>query len=89
MDAKRKAVRQVKVASEREARYFDELELPVCRIGLKAGPLSQWQHAGLVSAGRDTVLLETRHGKAALSAVTVKTDRKGTRGIAQLLRTGW
>lgn len=84
-------IREVKVASEPEAlvRYFDELELAVSRIGLEAGPLSQWLHAGLVAAGRDAVLLETRHVKAALSAMTVKTDRKDARGIAQLLRMGW
>jgi transposase len=35
------------------------------------------------------VLLETRHVKAALSAMTVKTDRRDARGIAQLLRLGW
>jgi len=34
------------------------------------------------------VLLETRHVKAALSAMVVKTDRKDARGIAQLLRMG-
>jgi len=91
VDAKGKIVREVKVASEPEAlvRYFNDLELPVCRIGLEAGPLSHWLHAGLVAAGRDVVLLETRHVKAALSAMTVKTDRKDARGIAQLLRMGW
>jgi transposase len=84
-------VREVKVASEPETlvRYFDELGLPVTRIGLEAGPLSQWLQAGLIAAGRDAVLLETRHVKAALSAMTVKTDRKDARGIAQLLRMGW
>src|SRR4029079_12735987 len=45
--------------------------------------------AGLVAAGRDAVLRERRTGKAALSAMTVKTDRKDARGIAQLLRMGW
>ena len=35
------------------------------------------------------MLLETRHVKAALSAMIVKTDRKDARGIAQLLRMGW
>jgi transposase len=91
VDATGKVVREVKVASEPEALvcYFDRLELPVSRIGLEAGPLSQWLHAGLVAAGRDAVLLETRHVKAALSAMTVKTDRKDARGIAQLLRMGW
>jgi transposase len=58
-------------------------------VGLEAGPLSQWLHAALVAAGFEAVLLETRHVKAALSAMTVKTDRKDARGIAQLLRMGW
>jgi hypothetical protein len=35
------------------------------------------------------VLLEARQVKAALSAMTVRTDRKDARGIAQLLRMGW
>jgi transposase len=91
VDSAGKVVREVKVASEPEAlvRYFDELGLPLGRIGLEAGPLSQWLHAGLIAAGREVVLLETRHVKAALSAMTVKTDRKDARGIAQLLRMGW
>ena len=59
------------------------------RIGLEAGPLSQWLHAGLKRAGFDTLLLETRHVKAALSAMMVKTDRKDARGIADLMRLGW
>jgi transposase len=58
-------------------------------VGLEAGPLSQWLHAGLTAAGFEAVLLETRHVKAALSAMIVKTDRKDARGIAQLLRMGW
>jgi transposase len=51
--------------------------------------LPQWLHAGLMAAGFEAVLLETRHVKAALSAMTVKTDRRDARGIAQLLRLGW
>ncbi len=61
----------------------------VSRIGLEAGPLSQWLYDGLTEAGFEVVLLETRHVKAALSAMVVKTDRKDARGIAQLLRMGW
>src|SRR5215469_11343163 len=61
----------------------------IVRVGLEAGPLSQWLHAGLVAAGFEAALLETRHVKAALSAMVVKTDRKDARGIAQLLRMGW
>ncbi len=91
VDATGKIIREAKVASEPDAlvRFFGELGFPVVRIGLEAGPLSQWLHAGLSQAGFATVLLETRHVKAALSAMMVKTDRKDARGIAQLLRMGW
>jgi transposase len=91
VDASGKIVREAKVASEPEALvdFFRQLGLPVVRIGLEAGPLSQWLHAGLSAAGFEAVLLETRHVKAALSAMVVKTDRKDARGIAQLLRMGW
>src|SRR5262245_23393915 len=54
----------------------------------KAGPLSQWLQSGLKCARLEVVLLETRHVKAALSAMTVKTDRKDARGLAQLIRMG-
>src|SRR5690242_19992564 len=91
VDASGKIVREIKVASEPEVlvEFFKGLSFPVTRIGLEAGPLSQWLHAGLTRAGFETVLLETRHVKAALSAMIVKTDRKDARGIAQLLRMGW
>jgi transposase len=84
-------VSEAKVASEPEAliRFLRTREVEIGRVGLEAGPLSQWLHAGLVAAGFATVLLETRHVKAALSAMTVKTDRRDARGIAQLLRLGW
>ena len=65
--------------------FFKELDFPVNRIGFEAGPLSQWLHAGLTQARFETVLLETRHVKAALSAATVKTDRKDARGKSESL----
>lgn len=91
MDASGQIVREAKVASEPDAlvNFFAGLTVAVTRIGLEAGPLSQWLHAGLREAGYPTELLETRHVKAALSAMVVKTDRKDARGIAQLLRMGW
>jgi transposase len=91
VDATGKIVREAKVASEPKALaiLFQQLGMPVTRIGLEAGPLSQWLHAGLTGAGFEAVLLETRQVKAALSAMVVKTDRKDARGIAQLLRMGW
>jgi transposase len=91
VDALGKIVKEAKVASEPEAlvSFFEALGFAVKQIGLEAGPLSQWLHAGLKRAGFETVLLETRHVKAALSAMTVKTDRKDARGLAQLIRMGW
>lgn len=91
VDAGGGIAREAKVVSEPDAliAWFSSLGMAVTRIGLEAGPLSQWLHAGLEEAGFEVVLLETRHVKAALSAMTVKTDRKDARGIAQLLRMGW
>ena len=91
VDGRGKIVKEAKVASEPDAlvSFFKGLGSPVKLIGLEAGPLSQWLHAGLTQAGFETVLLETRHVKAALSAMTVKTDRKEACGLAQLLRMGW
>ncbi len=90
LDAAGQIVKEAKVASEPEAltTFLARLGLPLTRIGLEAGPLSQWLHAALVRAGYPAVLLETRHVKA-LSAMVVKTDRKDARGIAHLLRMGW
>ena len=53
VDATGKIVCEAKVASEPEAlvRFFGQLGMPVTRIGLEAGPLSQWLHAGLSEAG--------------------------------------
>ncbi len=91
LDAGGKIVREVKVASEPEALvgFFENSELVVSRIGLEAGPLSQWLYDGLTGAGFEVVLLEPRHVKAALLAMVVKTDRNDARGIVQLLRMGW
>ena len=91
VDATGRIVCEAKVTSEPEAliAFLIRLNLPLARIGLEAGPLSQWLQAALVKASLDAVLLETRHVKAALSAMVVKTDRKDARGIAQLLRMGW
>ncbi len=91
VDAAGEIVREAKVPSEPEAlvALFAASGLRFARIGLEAGPLSQWLHAGLVEAGLPAILIETRHVKAALKAMTVKTDRNDARGMAQLMRMGW
>ena len=69
--------------------WFKALPFALARIGLEAGPLSQWLYAGLKEAGFAVELLETRHVRDAFKAMPVKTDRKDARGIAQLMRLGW
>src|SRR5580693_935161 len=83
-------VREGKVASEPAALigWFSSLGLEVERIGLEAGPLSQWLFAALRAAGRAVELLETRHVRNAFKTMPVKTDRKDARGIAELIRLG-
>ena len=52
------------------------------RIGLEAGPLSQWLFSGLAEASLPIVCIETRHTKAFLKAQVNKSDRNDARGIA-------
>src|SRR3989475_11494573 len=82
--------REVKVASEPEA-LLQVLGNPICRfkrIGLEAGPLSQWLFSALAEAGLPVICVETRHMRAALSAQINKSDRNDARGIAQMMRVG-
>jgi hypothetical protein len=60
--------------------WFRGLGLAVTRIGLEAGPLSQWLYAGMRDAGLAVELFETRHVRDAFKAMPVKTDRKDARG---------
>ena len=53
MDGTGKVVREGKVASEPQAliAWFSLLGLSLTRIGLEAGPLSQWLYAAMRDAG--------------------------------------
>jgi transposase len=85
-----KMVREVKVASEPEA-LLPVLTNPLyCfkRIGLEAGPLSQWLFSALAEAGLPVICVETRHMRAVLQVQINKTDRNDARGIAQMMRVG-
>src|SRR5450432_2196741 len=82
--------KEVKVASEPDA-LLAVLTNPTChlkRIGLEAGPLSQWLFSALAEAGLPMICVETRHMRAALKAQINKTDRNDARGIAQMMRAG-
>ena len=91
VDATGRGVREAKIASEPGVlvSWFRQLGIEMVRIGLEAGPLSQWLYAGMHDAGLAVELLETRHVRDAFKAMPVKTDRKDARGIAQLMRLGW
>jgi transposase len=91
VDANGKIVRETKVASEPEALigWFRSLGVELVRIGLEAGPLSQWLYAAMKKAGLAVELLETRHVSDAFKAMPVKSDRNDARNIAQLMRLGW
>jgi transposase len=54
------------------------------RIGLEAGPLSQWLYSVLAEAGLPVISVETRHLRAMLKAQINKTDRNDARGIARI-----
>src|SRR4051794_35775545 len=85
-----KIVREVKVASEPDA-LLAALNNPAYhfkRIGLEAGPLSQWLFGALAEADLPAICVETRHMRAALKAQINKTDRNDARGIAQMMRVG-
>ena len=91
VDASGKIVREAKVASEPEALigWFRSLRVELARLGLEAGPLSQWLYAAMKEAGLAVELLETRHVNDAFKAMPVKSDRNDARNIAQLMRLGW
>jgi len=91
VDAEGRIIREDKIVSEPEAliAWFASLGVELERIGLEAGPLSQWLHAAMAKAGLAVELLETRHVRTAFKTMPVKTDKKDARGIAQLMRLGW
>src|SRR4051812_13087419 len=72
-----------KVLSEPDAliAWFGSLGVGLERIGLEAGPLSQWLYATMKKAGLAVELLETRHVHNAFETMPVKTDRNDARGI--------
>src|SRR6266568_9433356 len=84
VDETGRIVREVKVASEPDA-LLPVLLNPAYhfkRIGLEAGPLSQWLVSALAEAELPVICVETRHMQAVLKAQINKTDR------AQMMRVG-
>ena len=86
-----KIVREVKVASEPGVllAVLTHAAYRFKRIGLEAGPLSQWLFSALAEANLPVICVETRHMRAVLQAQINKTDRNDARGIAQMMRWGF
>src|SRR5918998_6306233 len=88
LDEAGRICREFKVTSDPEdlVRALQDPTWDFERIGLEAGPLSQWLFNGLAAAGLPAVCIETRHTKAFLKAQPNKSDRNDARGIAQMMR---
>src|SRR3974377_1515205 len=83
-------VLRARVASEPQA-LLKVLGNPIYRfkrIGLEAGPLSQWLFSALAEAGLPAVCVETRHMQAVLKAQINKTDHNNARGTPKIKRGG-
>ncbi len=88
LDQSGRVCREVKVPSHPDdvARVLADPACPLERVGLEAGPLSQWLFSGLAGKDLPVVCIETRHTKAFLKAQVNKSDRNDARGIAQMMR---
>src|SRR6266404_1306654 len=86
-----KVILEQKVLTEPDAiiALLASLGVTYGRIGIEAGPLSQWLVNALTTVDLPVICVETRHMKALLTAQQInKTDRNDTRGIAQMMRVG-
>src|SRR5215813_1768382 len=90
LDDAGKIVKEVKVASEPQVllKVLGNPAYHFKRVGLEAGPLSQWLYSVLAEAGLPVICVETRHMQVVLKAQINKTGRNDARGIAQMMRVG-
>src|ERR1700739_1005045 len=90
LDDTGKIVQETRVASKPEAllQVLRNTIYRFKRVGLEAGPLSQWLYSVLAEAGLPVICVETRHMRAMLKAQINKTDRNDARGLAQMMRVG-
>lgn len=91
VDENGKLCRERKVVSHRDdlVAILSDPAFSLERVGIEAGPLSQWLFEGLAKAGLPVFCIETRHTKAFLDALQQsKSDRNDARGIAHTMRVG-
>ena len=65
IDGAGKTIRELKVPSEPDAilAALTEDAFAIQRVGLEAGPLSQWLYGALAEAGLPVICVETRLGR--------------------------
>jgi transposase len=88
MDEEGRICREARIATHPDdlIAFLQSGNWNIVRIGLEAGPLSQWLHDGLSAAGLPMICIETRHAKGVLKGQVNKSDRNDARGIAQMMR---
>lgn len=71
-----KIVKEAQVPTEPEAivALLGKGSFTPKRVGLEAGPMSQWLYAGLAAAGLPVICVEAQHMRSAPSAQRNKTD---------------
>src|SRR5438132_10066293 len=94
VDKAGKVIREVKVATKPMAilAVLTEEGLAIERIGLEAGPLSQWLYGALAEAGLPVICVETRHIMAPSFAGAGKKLRRHDRGCPMVVASrqhGW
>ena len=79
------------MASEPEAlvRFFSQLDVQVTRVGLEAGPLSQWLHAGMSAAGFESEAGRCPGGSGASGGVQAPSEQTARCGVQHPRHSAW
>lgn len=88
LDFNEKIIREAKIDSDPEALaiYLLDQKLGYERVGIEAGPLSQWIYVGMAKAGMPMICVETRSAKEFIKQLgSNKNDKKDARGIAKMM----
>ena len=91
MDQSMEIVAEAKIDTDPEdiALWLWDHAAEFVRVGLEAGPTSQWLYAGLAKCGLPVVCVETRHAHDFMKSLQLnKNDKNDARGIARMMHSG-
>jgi transposase len=80
--------RKVRTDPEAIARYVKSHSDAISRVGLEAGPMSEWLYVELIQRGLPAVCVEARHAHSFIQSQINKNDRNDARGIARMMMCG-